>query len=402
MDAATNPFTPGAGTPPPELAGREAILETASIAVRRLQAGRPSRSMFLLGLRGVGKTVLLNRVYHEADDRRLLTVKIEASESGDFARQIVPELNRILVRLSASAAIRKHLKLAGAALQNFASIFRVSYEGISFGAQPAGGIADTRDYATDLSEVIRTVLTAARAAGQQIAFFIDEVQYLREEELAALVVACHDAAQRQLPFLLVGAGLPQLAKLAGDAKSYSERLFEFPEVGPLDDVAARHAIAKPIHDEGVDITDEALAEICRSAHNYPYFLQEWGAHTWNEAEQTPISIGDVNAAGDKIVAHLDRSFFRVRFDRCKPVQQKYLRAMAELGPGPHKTGDIAAALGCEPPQVAATRAQLVSLGMIWSQRHGETAFTVPLFDEFMKRQMPQLEPHRPRKRPRKA
>lgn len=398
MDQINNPYTPGAGTPPHVLAGREDILQAAEIALKRIKRGRPGRSQLFLGLRGVGKTVLLNHVFNVAEDENYFTIKIEAPENGDFAQRCLPELKRIMLRLSTQKALRHKLEKAGAAMRNFASIFQLSYEGFEFGASPSPGIADTGDFETDFSEMMRLVLAAAQAADRHVALFVDEVQYLSPEELAAIAVTCHDAAQRKLPFVFFGAGLPQIAKLAGDAKSYSERLFEFPVVGSLDEAAATKALVQPARDEGADFHKDAVQEILERSRNYPYFLQEWGSHVWNCAQTSPFTLADVQAAAASLERHLDASFFRVRFDRCKPVQQKYLRAMAELGPGSHATGDIASALGCEASQVAATRAQLIQLGMIWSQRHGETAFTVPLFDEFMRRQMPELIKHTPKKR----
>jgi hypothetical protein len=398
MDPRRNPYTPGAGTPPLELAGREDVIEGARITLDRIKNGRPGRSSMLLGLRGVGKTVLLNSIYNLAEERGYMTIRMEAPEGGELAQRAFPDLKRILIRLSTVDNIRERLKLAGAALRNFAAIFKVSYEGIDFGASPTDSIADSGDLERDFAELLRAVIEAARAANRPIAFFVDEIQYLRSNELAALALTCHEASQRSLPFVLYGAGLPQIAKLAGDAKSYSERLFEFPSVGALPPAAARRAITEPAHREGVAFTPEAVEDILHQTGCYPYFLQEWGSAVWNTATAAPITYDDVQSATHRIIPHLDQSFFRVRFDRCKPVQQKYLRAMAELGPGPHQTGSIAAQLGCEPSEVAATRAQLISLGMIWSQRHGETAFTVPLFDQFMKRQIPVLVPHTPRRR----
>lgn len=398
MDQVTNPYTPGAGTPPLVLAGRDEILQAADATLKRIKIGRPGRSQMFLGLRGVGKTVLLNSVFNMAEDEDYFTIKLEAPETGEFAQRCFPSLKRILIRLSTQEKLRHKLELAAAAMRNFASMFNLSYEGFEFGATPTPGMADTGDLETDFSEMMRLVLEAAQAADRHVALFVDEVQYLSREELAAITVTCHDAAQRRLPFVFFGAGLPQLAKLAGDAKSYAERLFEFPQVGSLDDEAARHALIQPARDEGVEFDPEAIGEILRRSRNYPYFLQEWGAHAWAAADKSPITLKDVEAAQETLTHHLDVSFFRVRFDRCKPVQQKYLRAMAELGPGPYKTGDIAATLGCEPSQVATTRSNLIQLGMIWSQRHGETDFTVPLFDEFMRRQMPQLVKHTPKKR----
>lgn len=401
MDQVRNPYTPGAGTPPLVLAGRDDIVTAAETALKRIKIGRPGRSQVLLGLRGVGKTVLLNKIFNLAEDENFFTIKIEAPESGDFAQRCMPELKRILLRLSTQENLRQKLGLAAAAARNFAAMFRLTYEGFEFGATPDQGLANSGDFETDFSEMMRHVLIAAQAADRHVALFVDEVQYLSPQELAGIALTCHDAAQRGLPFVFFGAGLPQIAKLAGDAKSYAERLFEFPQVGSLDDDAARAALRKPAQEEGADYAPAALDMILAKSQNYPYFLQEWGSHVWLQSQGPIMTAEDVSAAETHLVRHLDASFFRVRFDRCKPVQQKYLRAMAELGPGPHATGDIAAMLGCEPSQVSATRAQLISLGMIWSQRHGETAFTVPLFDEFMKRQMPRLEKHIPKKRPEK-
>lgn len=398
MDPRQNPYTPGAGTPPLELAGREAILDEARVTLDRIRAGRPARSVLLLGLRGVGKTVLLNHIYNLAEERDYFTIRMEAPEGGDLANRAYPDLKRILIRLSATQAVRDKVARAALALRNFAAIFKISYEGFDFGATMQDPIADSGDMERDFAELLRAIIEAAKAAGKPVAFFVDEIQYLKPKELGGLTLACHEASQRRLPFVLYGAGLPQIARLTGDAKSYAERLFNFPEVGALDDHAARRAITEPALREGVDYDQAAVEAVIRSTLCYPYFLQEWGSAVWKAARSSPITFYDVQNAEHEIIRSLDASFFRVRFDRCKPVQQKYLRAMAELGPEPHQTGEIAAVLHCEASQLATTRAQLITLGMIWSQRHGETAFTVPLFDQFMKRAIPVLEPHIPRKR----
>ena len=243
------------------------------------------------------------------------------------------------------------------------------------------------------------VCEAAKERNTALAVFLDEVQYLSPNELASLIVACHEVAQRNLPLFFVGAGLPQIAALSGNAKSYAERLFTYPQVGQLDSTAARAALVHPAKNEGVDFQNDAVEEILRVTERYPYFIQEWGFHVWNSAPASPIKLAHVRQATPGIIAHLDANFFRVRFDRLTPLQQKYLRAMAELGPGPHQTGDIAATLGVGVGAVASVRQQLINKGMVWSQRHGETAFTVPLFDEFMKRQIPKLEKHEPKRRP---
>lgn len=251
--------------------------------------------------------------------------------------------------------------------------------------EPEPGLADNGDLEHDLQALLALVGEAAKKAGTALALFVDELQYVEEEQLASLITALHRAAQRQLPVVLMGAGLPQLPARMGRAKSYAERLFAFPAIGPLSPDAARLAIRKPAQDQGVDIEDGALDRIVDETKGYPYFLQEWGRHAWDIATSSPITLNDVQAATREAIAALDESFFRVRFDRLTQAEKRYLRAMAELGPGPHRSGDIASALARAVTTLAPVRNQLIHKGMIWSPSHGETAFTVPLFDEFMKR-----------------
>ena len=258
--------------------------------------------------------------------------------------------------------------------------------GIDF--EPEPGLADNGDLEHDLQVLIEVVGEASKSAGTALAIFIDELQYVEEDQLAPLITALHGAVQRRLPIVLVGAGLPQLPGRMGRAKSYAERLFDFPEIGPLDEAAARAALAKPAEAEDVAFEANALDAVLHTTHRYPYFLQEWGKHAWETAPQSPIRFQDVEQASTTAVAALDESFFRVRFDRLTPAEKRYLRAMAELGPGPHRSGDIAAELGRQVTSLGPTRSQLIAKGMIWSPSHGDTAFTVPLFDEFMKRIMP--------------
>lgn len=229
---------------------------------------------------------------------------------------------------------------------------------------------------------------AAKEAGTALVMFVDELQYVEEEQLASLITALHRTAQRRMPVVLVGAGLPQLPGKMGRAKSYAERLFDFPKIGALAPEAAKLAITKPASEQGVLFAVDALDHILEETRGYPYFLQEWGKHSWDVAVASPITLEDVKLATSTAIAALDESFFRVRFDRLTPLEKKYLRAMAELGPGPHRSGDIAGKLGREVTSLAPTRSQLIVKGMIWSPSHGDTAFTVPLFDEFMKRTMP--------------
>lgn len=262
--------------------------------------------------------------------------------------------------------------------------------GLDFDPEP--GLADNGDLQGDLQALLESASEAAQAAESALALFIDELQYVREDQLAALVTALHRCSQRRLPVMLVGAGLPQLRGRMGNAKSYAERMFDFPEVGPLDDAAARIAITRPLDAEGVGIEPAALEHIVAVTGGYPYFLQEWGKHAWDAAAASPITLSDVERASAIVVAALDESFFRVRFERLKPSERRYMRAMAELGAGPHRSGDVAAKLGRRVTSLAPIRADLIAKGMIWSPGHGETAFTVPLFDEFMRRIMPVFAP----------
>ena len=249
-------------------------------------------------------------------------------------------------------------------------------------------MADTGDLEMDLQELLEAVGEAAKSDNSCVGIFIDELQYVKEGELAALITALHRTSQRQLPVAMVGAGLPQVRGLMGKAKSYAERLFEFPEIGPLSDEDARLAIAKPASDESVEINADALDSIVDQTQCYPYFLQEWGKHIWDVAERSPITVADVNIASRRVVAALDANFFSVRLDRLTPAEKKYVRAMAGLGPGSHRSGDIAGELHRPVTSLAPTRNQLIGKGMIWSPSHGDTAFTVPKFDEFMLRIMP--------------
>ena len=270
------------------------------------------------------------------------------------------------------------------------SAFRVSYHDIEVALDfdPEPGLADNGDLELDLQELLEITGQAVQADNTCLALFVDELQYVREDELAALIVALHRTAQRQLPVVMFGDGLPQLRGRTGRAKSYAERLFDFPEIGPLAPEDARIAIAKPAMDEEVEIDAAALDAIISRTQCYPYFLQEWGKHVWDVADRSPITVADVDLASREAVAALDQSFFRVRFDRLTPSERRYVRAMADLGPGPHRSGEIANQLERRVSSLAPTRSQLINKGMIWSPGHGDTAFTVPMFDEFMHRIMP--------------
>jgi hypothetical protein len=393
MDPVTNPYSPGAGSPPPELAGRDKLREQVRVAIARIRRGNAAKSVVMVGLRGVGKTVLLDRMRTDAEESGAYTLRIEAPENRSLPALLAPQLRLVLLRLSRVEAAKNLAQRGLRALAGFAKALKLKYSDIEVGLDfdPEPGLADNGDLEVDLTALLEEVGFAARNARTAVVLFIDELQYLDRDQFAALISALHRCAQSSLPLTVVGAGLPQLTGLAGNAKSYAERLFDFPTIGALAPAEAERAILKPAQDEGVEFTPEALAEIVAATRGYPYFLQEWGKHAWDVADRSPITLSDVTAASVEAIAALDESFFRVRFDRLTPAEKKYLRAMAELGPGPHRSGDIAKMLSKGVNSMGPVRQNLITKGMIWSPSHGDTAFTVPLFDEFMKRIIPGSE-----------
>jgi len=389
VDPVLNPYAPGAGTPPPELAGRDDLREKVRIAIARLRRGLQAKSVLMVGLRGVGKTVLLDRMRDDARANGVQTIRIEAPEGRSLPALLAPQLRQALLALSRNLRARDLAQRGLRALAGFAKSLKLKYEDIEVGLDfdPEPGLADNGDLEHDLQALLETAGQAAASADTALAMFIDELQHVKEDELAALITAMHRCAQQRLPIVLVGAGLPQLPGRMGRAKSYAERLFDFPEVGPLNATAARLAIIKPAHAQGVDFTEPAVAALSEDAGLPLLSAGEWGKHAWDHATSSPIRREDVVAASGTAIAALDESFFRVRFDRLTPAEKRYLRAMAALGPGPHRSGDIAEQLHRKVTSLGPTRAQLIDKGMVWSPNHGDTAFTVPLFDEFMIRIM---------------
>jgi len=391
MDQAMNPFAPGAGTQPPELTGRDSSLAEARVTLSRVLNSRPTRSLLLVGLRGVGKTVLLNKIKSIADeDFDYETVLIESPETKPLAELLIPPLRKLFISLDKKAERKEKLYEAAAALQSFASVFKIKIGEMTFSVDRAVGTADSGVLEEDLTDLFVSLGYAAKESGTGIGIFIDELQYVQEEELAALLAAIHRVGQLNLPLVTFGAGLPQLAGLTGNAKSYAERLFNFQKIDKLQALDAKKAISEPLDREGVSIESDALDLIVHQTEGYPYFLQEWGQHSWNIADNSPITLQDVKAATGEAIETLDDGFFRVRFDRLTPSEKIYLRAMAELGSGPHRSGDIANVLTKAVQLAAPTRANIIKKGMIFAPSHGDTAFTVPKFDEYMKRVMPKL------------
>ena len=395
MDPRTNPFSPGAGSPPPELAGRSPILDFANVSLHRLRDGLHAKSMILVGLRGVGKTVVLNRIYMMAQEAGYQAAYIEAHEGKTLAELLVPSLRQILYTLNLRENVSDKTRRALRALRSFLSSLGIKAKAglgdmeLELAIDPEKGLADSGDFEADLSELLQAVGEAAADRKRAIALCIDEIQYLHEKEFGALVMALHRISQRRLPLALIGAGLPQVRGLAGRSKSYSERLFEYPEIGPLQPSDAAEALQIPVRNQGAVFSRNALANVIEVTQGYPYFLQQWGYEAWNTASGPTIEIGDVHRATKLAIRRLDQSFFRVRFDRLTPKEKDYLRTLADMGPA-QRSGQIAAHMGAKIQSVAPLRNALIRKGMIYSPVYGETAFTVPLFDEFMRRAMPSV------------
>jgi len=395
MDRAKNPFSPGAGSPPPELAGRSAILEDTLVALERVKNGRAEKSMILVGLRGVGKTVLLVEIKYLAVAKGYKAVFIEAHESRQkktLSELLIPHLRRILFELDRGEKLSEKAKKALRVFKSFISALKIKAGDLEFSIDIDAeiGEADSGDLEVDLAALFVAIGEAAKDRNTAVAIIIDELQYLDEKELSALIMAMHRVSQESLPLILIGAGLPQLVGKAGNSKSYAERFFSYPEVGSLTKEDAKIALQQPVTELEVNFSSEALDEIYRITKGYPYFLQEWGYHAWNVAtsDVSVITLEDINKASTLAVANLDKNFFRVRFDRLTPNERRYVRAIAELGRKPQRSGDIANKLGKAVEQVAPLRAQLISKGMIYSPAHGDVAFTAPLFEEFLIREIP--------------
>ncbi len=386
MDPYRNPFAPGAGSRPPELAGRNAILNTAKIALGRTLLGRNARSMMLLGLRGTGKTVLLNEIGLIAESNGYFVSKIEAPEHQSLARLLYPEMRKVLRALSTIDAAKQLAMRGLKGLRGFASIFNIQVAGAEIGIEPEPGLADSGDLQFDLPDLFTAIGRAAQAGSKGWVLLIDEVQYLSEPDLSALIVAIHRMSQEGLPVIMIGAGLPQIARLAGEAKSYSERLFLYSDVGALDQPSAKQAVEKPIVEEKASISPDGLSEIVTRTQGYPFFLQEWSSMAWDNAEGPEITKQDVDNAYAETLASLDDGFFRVRLDRLTPKETEFVTVMAELGDGPYAMNDIARILNKKLSSLGPVRAKTISKGMIYSTEHGFLDFSVPLFADFMRRQ----------------
>jgi hypothetical protein len=384
MNPVDNPYNPGAGAPPPELAGREPLIERALATIKRAKAGRAPKSMIMLGLRGVGKTVLLNKFEQLAEAEGCQTALFEADAERSLPEMVTPQLHRLLLRLNVVKRVGHDVQKAFGQLRAFAGAFKVSIGDVEFGL--SSEIA-TGDLAVDLTDLFVVIGEAARARNAAVAILIDEVQSLSRPDLSALIMAMHKIAQRQLPVLMFAAGLPQLAKLAGDTKSYAERLFDYPPIGQLEEDDARAALTAPAEREGVQFHDDALAHILNETERYPFFLQVWGSHAWEVAAHSPITRKDVEEATRRAVAALDQGFFHVRFARLTERQLDYARALASFGPAGADSAAVAERIGLTVKQAAPIRDEVIKKGMAYAPTRGEVAFTVPKFDDYLRRKM---------------
>lgn len=390
MDKIRNPFSPGAGSQPPELVGREGVLEDAAVLFARVQKGRAEKSMILTGLRGVGKTVLLNRMMDLAEEAGCKPIFIEAHEDKSLPELLAPQLRALLHKLDRMEGAKVQIRRGLAVLKSFIRSVKLTVDGLPVGLdiEPEAGTADSGDLELDLPDLLEVVAQAAKERAVEVVLLIDELQYFKEKELSALIMAMHRMQQRQLPLVLVGAGLPIMPRLAGNSKSYAERLFQFPEIAALEPEDAARAIRLPIQSEGAAIEADAVAAIVELTEGYPYFIQEWGYVSWNTADASPITKKHVDAASGLALQRLDSNFFRVRFDRLANNEKAFLFAMAGLGSGPCRMARIAEAMDVQPKSLSPRRAKLIEKGMIYSPRFGQLAFTVPLFDDFLRRVKP--------------
>lgn len=393
MEKTNNPFSPGAGSPPPELVGRDELIDQAKVLYERVKRRLSEKSMILVGLRGVGKTVLLGELGRQAKLAHCQTIMIEAHEGKSLAALLTPQLRTTLFELDRMASMSQKVRRGLRVLKGFVGAIKVKVSEIEIGLdiEPERGVADSGDLEADLPNLFMAVAEAAQERKTVLVLLIDEIQYLSEKELSALIMAMHKMQQLQLPMVLIAAGLPILTRLAGESKSYAERLFDFPAIGPLSEADTYKALHEPVKNVGLKFDEAAIAEIFRLTQGYPYFLQEWAYQAWNHAEGKHISLADVKRSSAVVTTRLDANFFRVRFDRLTASEKRYLRGMAQLGAGAHRSSDIAEILGVKINSVAPIRAKLINKGMIYSPAYGDMAFTVPLFDEYMCRAIPDFE-----------
>ena len=405
MDPRENPYTPNAGARPPVLVGRQDELDAFEVLLDRLRAGRSEQSMIITGLRGVGKTVLLSEFRTSALDRDWVVIEIEIAkhDNDQFKELLAREIRKALFAIAPRAKWAGKLKRAAQILKSFT--VTVDPQGtLSAGldVEALVGEADSGALDADLTDVLVALGEASTQHNQGVVLLLDEIQFLARPQLEALIAAIHKTVQRQLPITLTAAGLPQLAELAGEAKSYAERLFRFPTIGRLTDSQARRALIEPASESGVRFSEEALDTAIDFTDGYPYFLQEFGQASWNLADGPEINGTDARTAKTVVEEKLDSGFFRVRHNRTTELELAYLRAMAELGPEPQLAGAVAELLGRTSQQCGPTRSKLIEKGLLYTPEHGFASFTVPQFDRYLMRTIPELNVPNVRKRKRNS
>ena len=384
MDPVQNPFSPGAGTPPPELAGRGELLEEARIMIGRALNGRSTQGMLMTGLRGVGKTVILNELMRMAEEQGALSLFVEATAESTLSELLASELKKLFFSLNRIAGTADKVKKGLVVLRNVIGAVHLKVGDIGLDIEPFAGIADSGNIETDLADLFECVAEAAKEKKKAVLLLVDEVQYLPKKELGALIMAFHRLQQRQLPFAVIGAGLPMLAELAGKTKSYAERLFLYPQVDALTFEATRQAIETPFASCGVQVERRAVEKVYEQSKGYPYFIQEWGYQIWNRVERKRVGVDDIDEVRAKVVKRLDENFFHARLERLTAGEKDFLYRMS-LCSGNIHVADVAKALGSNVASLSKRRASLLAKGMIYSPRYGELAFTVPMFGQFMRR-----------------
>jgi hypothetical protein len=391
VDPVRNPYTPGAGSRPPTLVGRDSQIEAMDVTLQRLLAGLSDQSQLLTGLRGVGKTVLLNEFEELAEARGYFHEHIEVSEEGTLAPAIAAALRRVLLEMDAKRRIGVALRRAFGVLKAFALRLPDGAE-LHIDVEAVLGPADSGDLGADLAGLFVELGKVARDHSTGIMLTIDELHYVDRGTLTALIVGLHRASQLNLPITIAGAGLPTLATLTGEAKTYAERLFTFPDIGSLTEEQATEALRAPAHDEGVEWEDGAIAQALEVTRSYPYFLQEFGKRAWNVAEGPDvITLDEFERCIPVAAAALDDSFFRVRSSASTPAERLYMSAMARLGPGPVKTVTVAGELNRTLSSISPIRDSLIKRALCYAPGRGTIDFTVPLFGEYMKRWIPEAD-----------
>lgn len=384
MDPVQNPFSPGAGTPPPELAGRGDLLEEARIMIGRTLNGRSTQGMLMTGLRGVGKTVILNELMRMAEEQGVLPLYVEATAESTLSELLASELKKLFFTLNRIAGAADKVKKGLVVLRNFIGTIHLNVGDIGLDIEPFAGIADSGNIETDLADLFECVAEAAKEKKKAVLLLVDEVQYLPKKELGALIMAFHRLQQRQLPFAVIGAGLPMLAEVAGKTKSYAERLFLYPKVDALTFDATRQAIESPFASCGVQVEKKAVEKVYVHSKGYPYFIQEWGYQIWNRVERKRVVADDIDKVKAKVEKRLDENFFHARLERLTAGEKDFLYGMSLCNGNMH-VADVAKVLGGSVASLSKRRASLLAKGMIYSPRYGELAFTVPMFGQFMRR-----------------